>query len=93
MSIIEKRFSSSEDEGHMILMRLRVVGFVMKSIIETNSHKGEAQASIKDFGLPNSFAIKLEGPFTNRVVTIWYRALKLLLGSMDYGYEIHLWSA
>lgn len=29
MSIIEKRFSSSEDEGHMILMRLRVVGFVM----------------------------------------------------------------
>ncbi|KAK7399438.1 hypothetical protein VNO78_10620 [Psophocarpus tetragonolobus] len=48
---------------------------------------------IADFGLANSFAIKPEGPFTNRVVTLWYRAPELLLGSTDYGYEIDLWSA
>lgn len=48
---------------------------------------------IADFGLANSFAMKPEGPFTNRVVTLWYRAPELLLGSTDYGYEIDLWSA
>ncbi|CAJ1937933.1 unnamed protein product [Sphenostylis stenocarpa] len=48
---------------------------------------------IADFGLANSFAIKPEGPFTNRVVTLWYRAPELLLGSTNYGCEIDLWSA
>ncbi|XP_020215700.2 probable serine/threonine-protein kinase At1g54610 [Cajanus cajan] len=48
---------------------------------------------IADFGLANSFAIKPEGPFTNRVVTLWYRAPELLLGSTHYGYSIDLWSA
>ncbi|XP_027365348.1 probable serine/threonine-protein kinase At1g09600 [Abrus precatorius] len=47
---------------------------------------------IADFGLANSLAIKPEGPFTNRVVTLWYRAPELLLGSTHYGYAIDLWS-
>ncbi|KAK7316989.1 hypothetical protein RJT34_00856 [Clitoria ternatea] len=46
---------------------------------------------IADFGLANS--IKAERPLTNRVVTLWYRAPELLLGSTDYGYGIDLWSA
>lgn len=45
---------------------------------------------IADFGLAN---IKHQGPFTNRVVTLWYRAPELLLGSTDYGFGIDLWSA
>ncbi|XP_061343901.1 probable serine/threonine-protein kinase At1g54610 [Gastrolobium bilobum] len=48
---------------------------------------------IADFGLGYSFAIRPEGPLTNRVVTLWYRAPELLLGSTDYGYGIDLWSA
>ncbi|KAK7282390.1 hypothetical protein RIF29_11112 [Crotalaria pallida] len=49
---------------------------------------------IGDFGLANSLSIKPEGePLTNRVVTLWYRAPELLLGSTDYGFGIDLWSA
>lgn len=48
---------------------------------------------VADFGLANSFDLKPKGPFTNRVVTLWYRAPELLLGSTDYGFAIDLWSA
>lgn len=48
---------------------------------------------VADFGLANSFDLKPKGPFTNRVVTLWYRAPELLLGSTDYGFSIDLWSA
>ncbi|KAI4345152.1 hypothetical protein L6164_012306 [Bauhinia variegata] len=47
---------------------------------------------IGDFGLANSL-VKPKGPLTNRVVTLWYRAPELLLGSTDYGFGIDLWSA
>ncbi|CAJ1974610.1 unnamed protein product [Sphenostylis stenocarpa] len=46
---------------------------------------------IADFGLATS--IESEKPLTNRVVTLWYRAPELLLGSTDYGCSIDLWSA
>ncbi|XP_034218985.1 probable serine/threonine-protein kinase At1g54610 [Prunus dulcis] len=47
---------------------------------------------IADFGLANSFPPK-KRPLTSRVVTLWYRAPELLLGSTDYGVGIDLWSA
>lgn len=31
--------------------------------------------------------------YTNRVTTLWYRAPELLLGAVDYGEEIDMWSA
>ncbi|KAJ7956937.1 Protein kinase-like domain-containing protein [Quillaja saponaria] len=48
---------------------------------------------IADFGLANCFSPKSTRPLTNRVVTLWYRAPELLLGSTDYGVGIDLWSA
>ncbi|XP_022774089.1 probable serine/threonine-protein kinase At1g54610 [Durio zibethinus] len=48
---------------------------------------------IANFGLANSFSPKPERPLTSRVVTLWYRAPELLLGSTDYGVGIDLWSA
>lgn len=48
---------------------------------------------IADFGLAKSFIAKRRRPLTNRVVTLWYRAPELLLGSTDYGVGIDLWSA
>lgn len=48
---------------------------------------------IGDFGLANYFNPKPKRPLTNRVVTLWYRAPELLLGSTDYGVGIDLWSA
>lgn len=47
---------------------------------------------IADFGLANFYPPK-KGPLTSRVVTLWYRAPELLLGSTDYGIGIDLWSA
>ncbi|CAK7337817.1 unnamed protein product [Dovyalis caffra] len=48
---------------------------------------------IADFGLANFFIPKPRRPLTSRVVTLWYRAPELLLGSTDYGVGIDLWSA
>ncbi|PKU63283.1 probable serine/threonine-protein kinase At1g54610 isoform X1 [Dendrobium catenatum] len=48
---------------------------------------------IGDFGLANYFNVKPKRPLTNKVVTLWYRAPELLLGSTDYGVGIDLWSA
>lgn len=48
---------------------------------------------IADFGLANFFNPKQGRPLTSRVVTLWYRAPELLLGSTDYGVGIDLWSA
>ncbi|KAJ1424974.1 Serine/threonine-protein kinase, active site [Sesbania bispinosa] len=48
---------------------------------------------IADFGLANYYNPNHEPPLTNRVVTLWYRAPELLLGSTSYGVGIDLWSA
>ncbi|KAK4417348.1 putative serine/threonine-protein kinase [Sesamum alatum] len=48
---------------------------------------------IADFGLANFYKNKPKRPLTSRVVTLWYRAPELLLGSTDYGVGIDLWSA
>ncbi|XP_052197950.1 probable serine/threonine-protein kinase At1g54610 [Diospyros lotus] len=48
---------------------------------------------IADFGLSNFFHPREKRPLTSRVVTLWYRAPELLLGSTDYGVGIDLWSA
>ncbi|XP_075082002.1 putative serine/threonine-protein kinase At1g54610 [Nicotiana tabacum] len=48
---------------------------------------------IADFGLANFYQTETKRPLTSRVVTLWYRAPELLLGSTDYGVGIDLWSA
>ncbi|KAB2603482.1 serine/threonine-protein kinase [Pyrus ussuriensis x Pyrus communis] len=48
---------------------------------------------IADFGLANYYVQNPKRSLTNRVVTLWYRAPELLLGSTDYGVGIDLWSA
>ncbi|KZV14926.1 Serine/threonine-protein kinase [Dorcoceras hygrometricum] len=47
---------------------------------------------IADFGLANFYKNKPKRPLTSRVVTLWYRAPELLLGSTEYGVGIDLWS-
>ncbi|XP_066376570.1 probable serine/threonine-protein kinase At1g54610 [Miscanthus floridulus] len=48
---------------------------------------------IGDFGLANYYGARRRQPLTSRVVTLWYRAPELLLGSTSYGVGIDLWSA
>ncbi|KAI8555846.1 hypothetical protein RHMOL_Rhmol05G0205800 [Rhododendron molle] len=48
---------------------------------------------IADFGLATIVDPSHKHALTSRVVTLWYRAPELLLGSNDYGAGIDLWSA
>ncbi|KAL8144362.1 hypothetical protein V2J09_017394 [Rumex salicifolius] len=48
---------------------------------------------IGDFGLATFFRPERAEPLTSRVVTLWYRAPELLLGSTDYGIAVDMWSA
>ncbi|CAH2079870.1 unnamed protein product [Thlaspi arvense] len=45
-----------------------------------------------DFGLANVVTHKNRHNLTSRVVTLWYRAPELLMGSTSYGVSIDLWS-
>lgn len=53
----------------------------------------QGMLKIADFGLANYFNPNKKRPLTSRVVTLWYRAPELLLGTTDYGTGIDLWSA
>ncbi len=45
-----------------------------------------------DFGLARAFGIPVN-TFSNEVVTLWYRAPDVLLGSRNYSTSIDMWSA
>ena len=51
---------------------------------------------LADFGLARAFSTSTRGQpnrFTNRVVTLWYRAPELLLGERNYTPAIDVWGA
>ncbi|KAI8981898.1 serine/threonine-protein kinase pef1 [Mycotypha africana] len=50
------------------------------------------QLKIGDFGLARAFGIPVN-TFSNEVVTLWYRAPDVLLGSRTYSTSIDIWSA
>lgn len=52
----------------------------------------EGQLKLGDFGLARAFGIPFN-TFSNEVVTLWYRAPDVLLGSRAYTTSIDIWSA
>ena len=46
---------------------------------------------LADFGLARAFGIPVKN-YTNEVVTLWYRAPDILLGSKNYSTSIDIWS-
>jgi cell division cycle 2-like len=54
-------------------------------------YSNEGVLKICDFGLARKFANPLR-PYTNLVVTLWYRAPELLLGTEIYSQAIDIWS-
>mmetsp|Transcript_6777 Transcript_6777/g.9868 ORF Transcript_6777/g.9868 Transcript_6777/m.9868 type:complete len:330 (-) Transcript_6777:1314-2303(-) len=52
----------------------------------------QGQIKIADFGLSRSFAIPIR-KLSAEVVSLWYRAPDILLGSEHYGYGADIWSA
>ncbi|KAJ8421763.1 hypothetical protein Cgig2_000809 [Carnegiea gigantea] len=47
---------------------------------------------VGDFGLATFFKPDEKQPLTSRVVTLWYRAPELLLGSTNYDITVDMWS-
>lgn len=52
----------------------------------------QGQLKLGDFGLARAFGIPVN-TFSNEVVTLWYRAPDVLLGSRTYNTSIDIWSA
>ena len=51
------------------------------------------QIKLADFGLARLFSAEDKGrPYTNKVITLWYRPPELLLGEERYGPAIDVWS-
>lgn len=51
----------------------------------------EGHIKLADFGLARAFTLPLR-TYTHEVVTLWYRAPELLLGSRFYTMAIDVWS-
>lgn len=47
---------------------------------------------LADFGLANIVTPRNKNQLTSRVVTLWYRAPELLMGSTSYSVSVDLWS-
>ncbi|CAJ0941154.1 unnamed protein product, partial [Mesorhabditis belari] len=54
------------------------------------NNKGELK--LADFGLARLFLHDVDRPYTNRVITLWYRPPELLLGEEKYGPSVDVWS-
>jgi len=51
----------------------------------------EGELKLADFGLARAFGIPVRS-YTNEVVTLWYRAPDVLLGSKKYSTSVDIWS-
>jgi len=46
---------------------------------------------LADFGLARAYQIPLR-PYTHEVITLWYRAPEILLGTLEYSTAVDIWS-
>lgn len=53
----------------------------------------KGQVKLADFGLSRFYSSgEAKRPYTNRVITLWYRPPELLLGEEEYGPAVDVWS-
>jgi serine/threonine protein kinase len=55
-------------------------------LIDSNGH-----LKLADFGLARAFCVPVR-PYTHEVITLWYRAPEILLGSQSYSLPVDIWS-
>ena len=63
------------------LYRLYIIYFIIQGEIK-----------LADFGLARLYDPKDKRPYTNRVITLWYRSPELLLGEETYTTSVDIWS-
>lgn len=63
-------------------------------VIEYVTYRSNFRGEIKlaDFGLARLYQDDMQRPYTNRVITLWYRPPELLLGEERYGPAVDMWS-
>uniref|UniRef100_A0A915BNJ3 Cyclin-dependent kinase 12 n=1 Tax=Parascaris univalens TaxID=6257 RepID=A0A915BNJ3_PARUN len=69
------------------------VGFLHRDIKCSNillNNRGEIK--LADFGLARLYDEDQDRPYTNRVITLWYRPPELLLGEERYSTAVDVWS-
>ena len=77
-------------QGVKYLHEKKIMHRDLKSANILLNNKGEVK--IADFGLARQISTNPQMLYTNKVVTLWYRAPEILLGSQDYGTPVDIWS-
>ncbi|KAL5290371.1 CDK12 family protein [Megaselia abdita] len=102
MGLLESGMVNFNEENNASIMRQLMDGlnychkknFLHRDIKCSNilmNNKGEVK--LADFGLARLYnAEDRDRPYTNKVITLWYRPPELLLGEERYGPSIDVWS-
>lgn len=73
------------------LQEIHSYGIIHRDLKAANILIHQGQLQLGDVGMATTY--KTQNILPNNVVTLWYRAPELLLGSTKYGPEIDIWSA
>jgi len=101
MGLLESQMVNFTEEQNASIMKQLLDGlsychrknFLHRDIKCSNilvNNKG--QIKLADFGLARLYTKDRERPYTNKVITLWYRPPELLLGEERYGPAIDIWS-
>jgi serine/threonine protein kinase len=71
----------------MTIIILKYWGIALQNLLIDKN----GSIKIADFGLARAFGIPVR-VYTHEVVTLWYRAPEILLGSNKYSCPIDIWS-
>jgi len=85
-----RRYSADLMEGLLACHTRSLIHRDLKPQNILLTHEGSLK--IADFGLARMMATPNRS-YTLEVVTLWYRAPEMLLGTQRYGYEVDCWSA
>jgi len=101
MGLLESGMVEFDEPSNASIMRQLMEGlsychtnnFLHRDIKCSNillNNKGEVK--LGDFGLARLYNAEESRPYTNKVITLWYRPPELLLGEERYGPAVDVWS-